>query len=144
MIWSKWVSILYTSDSACVLLLSHLCGSSEKDEFRRSQTPAVPVPEGPPSCWPGDGRHAARFCLPTTCGHEGTQAPGRLPRVLHEESLCQQEETPPWWQPAGRHRQCDHLPQPGRAATRELRSWQEKSAVSTNKICLFFSPFFDR
>lgn len=115
----------------CVFLLSHLCGSSEKDEFCRSQTPAVPVPEGPPSCRPGDGCHAAWLGLPTTCGHQGPQTPGCLPRVLAEEPLSQQEETPPRRQPAGRHRQCDHLLQPGLAVTRELWSWQEKSAVRT-------------
>lgn len=79
----------------CVSLHSHLRGSSEKDEFCRSQTPAVPVPEGPSSRGLGDGRHAARLSLPTTRGHQGPQTPGCLPRVLAEEPLSQQEETPP-------------------------------------------------
>lgn len=104
----------------CAFLHSHLCGPSEKDEFRRSQTPTVSVPEGPTSYGPGDRCHAARLSLSATCGHKRPQTPGCLPRVVAEEPLNQQKETPPRQQPARCHRQCDHLLQPGHAVTREL------------------------
>lgn len=113
----------------CAFLHSYLCGPSEKDEFCRGQTPTVSVPSGPTSYWPGDRCHAARLGLSTTCGHKRPQTPGCLPRVITEEPLNQQKETPPRQQPARCHRQCDHLLQPGHAVTRELWSWQEKSAV---------------
>lgn len=115
-----WNSVLWPSP--CAGFCSHLRGPFEKDEFRRRQTAALSVPEGPSSCGSGDGCHPPRLRLPTTCGNEGPQTPGRLPRVLAEEPLGQQEETPPRWQPAGRRRQRDHLSQPGLTAARELRS----------------------
>lgn len=114
-----------------VLLCSYLCRPSQEDEFRRGQTPAVPVPPGASASRPRDGRHAAGLRLPTPVGHPGPPPPGRLPGVVAEEPLGQQEAAPPRRQPAGRHRQRHHLPQPGGAAARELRPRQEEPAVRT-------------